>query len=93
VPLNPLQHKRKQAHSSIHKICRLVISVSRVASNRGGIIVAAASAESDVELWELNTRKQLPKSPLQGHNSMIDSIAFGVAGQLATGGVDATLRL
>jgi WD40 repeat protein len=64
-----------------------------VAFSCGGIIVATASAEGDVELWELNTRKQLPKSPLQGHNSMIGSIAFGVAGQLATGGVDATLRL
>jgi WD40 repeat protein len=71
----------------------LLAPVSRVAFNREGTIVAAASSAGSVEVWDPKAHKKLLDSPLQGHNSYVLSIAFGIAHQLATGGADATLRL
>jgi WD40 repeat protein len=44
-------------------------------------------------LWDLATFKPLSHSPLRGQIGLVVSIAFGVGHQLASGGVDATLRL
>jgi WD40 repeat protein len=63
-----------------------------VAFSRDGTAIAVAR-RADVELWDPNTQKQLPHSPLHGHASMVQSVAFGVAHQLATGAGDETLRL
>jgi WD40 repeat protein len=67
--------------------------VGAVAFSRDGTTVAAGHVDGAVELWDLSTRKQLPGSPLHGHTAAVESVAFGVAHQLATGGDDATLRL
>jgi WD40 repeat protein len=64
-----------------------------VAFSRDGNTIAAGREDGAVELWDPYTRKQLPDSPLHGHTTMVTSVVFGVAHQLATGGVDGTLRL
>jgi WD40 repeat protein len=71
----------------------LLAGVSRVTFNRDGTIVAVGGNAGSVELWDPKAHKQLPNSPLQGHSSFVESLTFGVAYQLATGGADATLRL
>ena len=68
-------------------------SVIAVAFSRDGTTVAAGRGDGTVELWDPNTRKQLPDGPLHGHTGEVDSVAFGVAHQLASAGSDATLRL
>jgi WD40 repeat protein len=71
-----------------------LIPVSQgVAFSRDGTVVAAGRYDGAVELWDASTRKPLPKSPLVGHTSIVMSVAFGVGHQLASGGVDRTLRL
>jgi WD40 repeat protein len=68
-------------------------SISAVAFSRDGTTVAAGRGDGAVELWDPNTRKQLPDSPLHGHTFNVESLAFGVAHQLASGASDETLRL
>jgi WD40 repeat protein len=66
--------------------------IMSVAFSGDGDTLVAGSFES-VELWDSANRKQLPRSPLRGHDGLVASVAFGVGHQLASGGVDATLRL
>jgi WD40 repeat protein len=70
----------------------LVNPVFAVAFSRDATTVAAARATGAVDLWDPRTQKQLPDSPLHGHTGQVLSVAFGVAHQLASGGVDG-LRL
>ena len=66
--------------------------VMSLAVSRDGQTLAAAGLDG-VNLWDFVTRKPLGGSPLRGQNGLIFSVAFGVEHQLASGGVDATLRL
>ena len=66
--------------------------IMSVAFSRDGDTLVAGSFES-VELWDSANRRQFPGSPLRGHDGLVASVAFGVGHQLASGGVDATLRL
>lgn len=63
-----------------------------VAFSRDGETLGAGNFDR-LELWDCTTRKQLPHSPIRGHRGIVTGIAFGVGQQLATGGIDATLRL
>jgi WD40 repeat protein len=67
--------------------------IGAVAFSRDGTTVAAGRGLGAVELWDAATRKPLPNSPLTGHTSIVFSVAFGVGHQLASGGLDDTLRL
>jgi WD40 repeat protein len=64
-----------------------------VAFSRDGKVLAAGMGDSSVELWDPQSRKTLPPSPLRGHTSQILSMAFGPGPQLATVADDGTLRL
>jgi WD40 repeat protein len=64
-----------------------------IAFSRDGQIVAAGHENGTVELWDINTRKPLPRSPLRGETSMVSAVAFGVANQLESGGINGGLRL
>jgi WD40 repeat protein len=67
-------------------------SVTAVAFSRDGTVVAAGDGYGGVELWDPNTGKQLPDSPLRGNTKMILSVAFGLAHQMVSGG-GLTVRL
>jgi WD40 repeat protein len=69
------------------------IPITSVAYSGDGNTIAAGRADGAVELWDSHARKQLPKSALVGHASQILGVAFGLASQLATGGIDETMRL
>jgi WD40 repeat protein len=64
-----------------------------VAYSRDGRVVAAIHENGVIDLWDTTTRKPLPHSPLLGHSSLAFGVDFGVGNQLATAGIDASLRL
>ena len=67
--------------------------VLSVAFSHDGATLAAGSADNVVQLRDSHTLDQLPGGTLVGHTAGIVSVAFGVANQLASGGVDGTVRL
>ncbi|MBP1823164.1 PQQ-binding-like beta-propeller repeat protein [Mycobacterium sp. OAE908] len=67
--------------------------IATVAFSRDGKVIAAVHENGVIDLWDADTRKPLPHSPLLGHTSVVFGVAFGVGDQLATGGIDASLRL
>jgi WD40 repeat protein len=69
------------------------LPVLSVAFSRDGATVAAGRVDGAVELWSAATQKPLPDNPLTGHIGQVMSVAFGIGPQLASGGIDADLRL
>ena len=58
-----------------------------------GKIIASASYDNTVRLWDLKTQKPLGE-PLTGHSSYVRSVAFSPDGKtLASGSSDNTVRL
>jgi WD40 repeat protein len=66
--------------------------VMSVAVSRDGKTLAGGGLDG-IMIWDRTTRTQRPHSPMRGPNGLIFTVAFGVGPQLASGGVDATLRL
>jgi WD40 repeat protein len=67
--------------------------IATVAFSRDGKVIAAVHGNGAIDLWDADTRKPLQHSPLLGHTSVVFGVAFGAGDQLATGGIDASLRL
>jgi WD40 repeat protein len=66
--------------------------IMSIAVSRDGETLAAGGLDG-IRLWDRRTGNQLSHSPIRGPNGLIFTLAFGVGHQLASGGVDATLRL
>jgi WD40 repeat protein len=68
-------------------------NVSAVAFSPDGAMVAAGTVDGVIQLWDPVKGIQLPKSPLHGHTGQVIAVAFGQGHQLATAGLDTTVRL
>jgi WD40 repeat protein len=67
--------------------------VSSVAFNRDGTILASASFDNTVRLWNPATHKQIGQ-PLEGQASKLSTVAFSPDGKaVASGGYDETVQL
>lgn len=66
--------------------------VTRLAFNPQGSLLASASADRSIRLWESNRGEE--RSRLEGHTSFVLSLAFSPDGSLlASGSADRTVRL
>ena len=67
--------------------------VGAVAFSPDGRLIASASHDRTVQLWDAATRKPVGH-PLTGHTDAVWSVAFSPDGLLlASGGADGTVRL
>ncbi|MEA2220357.1 MAG: hypothetical protein QOJ35_2983 [Solirubrobacteraceae bacterium] len=67
-------------------------AVTGVAFSRDGRLMASASWDRSIRLWDPRTHRQLG-TPLLGHTDRIDSVAFARDGRtLVSGGWDGTIR-
>ncbi|MEV6687109.1 helix-turn-helix domain-containing protein [Streptomyces sp. NPDC051130] len=67
-------------------------AVNSVAYSPDGKVLASASADSSVRLWDADRRR--PLAALTGHTGAVASVAFAPDGsRLATAGADGTVRL
>ncbi len=67
-------------------------SILAVAFSPDGVLLAAATGDGDIRLWEAESGK--PIMTMHGHKDWVWSIAFSPNGQLlASGGEDQTIRL
>ncbi|WP_242051242.1 WD40 domain-containing protein [Nostoc spongiaeforme] len=83
ILLNIRERNQLQGHQDI---------VSEVAFSHDGKILASASSDNTIKLWNLTTGKKI--LTLTGHQSGVSSIAFSPDGKtLASGSADRTIKL
>ncbi len=91
--------KTGQVIKTLHDHTNWVLSVAfspitpnSIIKGRGGGILASASGDKTIKLWNINTGKVI--RTLWGHEAVVRSIAFTADGQiLASGSEDGTIRL
>jgi WD40 repeat protein len=69
-------------------------NINQISFSPDGQLLASASADATVKLWQYKDNKLAAQATLRGHKGWVSSVSFSPNGQtIASGGADGTLRL
>jgi pSer/pThr/pTyr-binding forkhead associated (FHA) protein len=97
IPTTPVTHPAARSLWDLAADTSLVLAghteaIRAIAFSSDGEMLASASSDKTIKLWNLNTGEEL--RTIAGHKQSISAIAFSPDGQaLASGGADKTIKL